>query len=364
MLPQALPAGTTEGGLLPLTPLEFLYYIGYSLKKRRSCRHRRSLPCTVVSIGNITVGGTGKTPAAIALAEEALARGFSPIVLTRGYKGRAKGPCFVLPRQSGSAEAGRPPSCSSAEDAGDEPMVMAERLAGVPVVKSADRYQGGVFALRHLAALRPSLRTDAPVLFILDDGFQHWKLSRDLDIVLIDGLDPFGSRKMLPLGPLREPLEALQRADMVVITKARNEEAAAEVRAVNPRAAVFFSGYSVRGIRTKAGGAFPVETLEDQAVYAFCGLANPESFRQTVVKLGARLSGFTAYRDHHAYTPSDIRFLGDEAQQKGCRFLVTTEKDIVKLKGFSLPLPLLCIEIAFMPDAGFYDALFSRIARS
>ncbi len=144
-----------------MTPLEFLYYIGYSLDKCYKLKRQKHLPHKVISIGNITIGGTGKTPAAIAIAEEAKRRGFSPIILTRGYKGRAKGPCFVLARKFGSSEAkdfhasDLSHSCSSALEAGDEPVLMAERLKDVPIVKCSDRYEGGMFALQHLSTPSP-----------------------------------------------------------------------------------------------------------------------------------------------------------------------------------------------------------------
>src|SRR5271157_4150100 len=175
-----------------MTPLEFLYYTGYALKKQRSLRLQRRLPYPVISIGNITVGGTGKTPATIAVAEESKRRGFSPVILTRGYKGRVKGPCVVspknLPVRNYLGDPGK--VIQTVKDAGDEPVLMAGRLKGVPVIKSAGRYEGGIFALQSF-----SFAASAPFIFILDDGFQHWRLHRDIDIVLIDGLNPFGNRK-------------------------------------------------------------------------------------------------------------------------------------------------------------------------
>lgn len=345
---------TAQGGSSPLTPIEYLYYLGYSVKKRQALRQRRTLPRTVISIGNITVGGTGKTPATIAVAEEALRRGYFPVILTRGYRGRQKGPCFV----TAAEQAGGATPCSTVEEAGDEPVVMAARLPDVPVVKSADRHAGGRYALD---MLRRSAET--PMLFILDDGFQHWRLHRDLDIVLIDGLNPFGNRRLLPLGPLREPLDALKRADLFVVTKARNDEAALEARALNSAAPLFFSDYAVTGVRSRGGVSFPAETLRGEKAYAFCGIANPESFRRTLEALGVRLCGFKAYRDHHAYSTAELNSLRAEAERYGCRLLVTTEKDMVKLDRFPEPDRLRCVEISFVPDSGFFDALFSRIGQ-
>ena len=165
---------------------EFLYYVGLSLKRAFVLRHRKKLPYRVISIGNITVGGTGKTPAAIALAQEAKKRGFSPVILTRGYKGSAKGPCFVT-RGEGPL--------LNVREAGDEPVLMAEKLSGVPVVKTGNRYEAGMFALQNMDSQLSG--PDSQPLFILDDGFQHWKLYRDKDVLLIDSGDPFGNRSII-----------------------------------------------------------------------------------------------------------------------------------------------------------------------
>ena len=158
-------------------PLEFLYYTGYKLKKSRDLKSRKRLPAKVISVGNITVGGTGKTPAVIAIARKAKEYGYLPCILTRGYRGSAKGPCFV--------SRGEGPLLG-VDEAGDEPVLMAERLTGVPIVKGSDRYEAGMFALDCLDS--PSL------LFILDDGFQHRALHRDVDVLLIDGMNPVPSQ--------------------------------------------------------------------------------------------------------------------------------------------------------------------------
>src|SRR4030066_541814 len=188
--------------------IEGLYYIGYSIKKYNDLKNQKKLPFKVISIGNITVGGTGKPPATMAIAEEAKRRGFVPVILTRGYKGKIKGPCFV--------SKGEGPLLSE-EDAGDEPIIMAEKLKGVPIVKGENRYDAGILAIENLKSEISNLKSE--ILFILDDGFQHWKLFRDKDLLLIDGTNPFGNKRLLPVGPLREPLRAIGRADIVVITK-------------------------------------------------------------------------------------------------------------------------------------------------
>jgi tetraacyldisaccharide 4'-kinase len=167
-----------------MTPFEFLYFLGYSIKKLHALKNRKNLPCRVVSIGNLTLGGTGKTPAVIALAEEAKKRGFLPCILTRGYKGKTKGPCFV--------SRGDGPLLSEYQ-AGDESILMAEKLQGVPIIKGENRYKAGMFAIQHLRSYNPDIVSK--LLFILDDGFQHWILFRDKNILLVDGTNPFGNKR-------------------------------------------------------------------------------------------------------------------------------------------------------------------------
>ncbi|MEW6738524.1 MAG: tetraacyldisaccharide 4'-kinase [Nitrospirota bacterium] len=339
--------------------LEFFYYIGYSLDKRYKLKRQKRLSHPVISIGNITVGGTGKTPATIAIAEEAKRRGFSPIILTRGYKGRAKGPCFVdvsgVRRQALSVKRITHGSRRTALDAsrfyGDEPVLMAERLKDVPIVKCSDRYEGGMFALQHLS-------TNSPILFILDDGFQHRRLYRDMDIVLIDGLNPFGNRRMLPMGPMREPLKELKRAGIFVVTKIKNKALSDELRDINPEAPVYFSEYRIHKVRDMDGNENPIEMLKDKKVYAFCGIANPDSFRQTVLSMTEEARGFRAYRDHYKYTKTDMDYLKKQCKDLTCDFLITTEKDMVKLKELNLPEKILCIEIGFFIDKAFFDYIF------
>ncbi|HAK89732.1 MAG: tetraacyldisaccharide 4'-kinase [Nitrospirae bacterium GWC2_46_6] len=340
-----------------MTFSELFYYIGYSLDKRFKMKRQKRLPHPVISIGNITVGGTGKTPAAIAVAKEAKRRGFYPIILTRGYKGKAKGPCFVTPTLHNS-------------DIltllfGDEPVLMAERLKDVPVVKCADRYEGGMFAIENFKSQISNFKSQ--IIFILDDGFQHWRLYRDRDIVLIDGLNPFGNRKMLPLGPLREPLKELKRVEVFVVTKTKNEPLAEELKKINPSASAYFSEYKTVKIRNAEGKEFPVETLKDKKVYAFCGIANPESFKMTVKGFCGGIAGFKAYGDHHLYSQADILYLAERGKALNCDFLITTEKDMVKIKEFQNSDfkfhgdNILCMEIEFAADAAFFDEVFKNI---
>jgi len=350
-----------------MNSIELFYYLGLTAKKYLAARRRKRLPFKVISIGNITVGGTGKTPATIAIAEEAVKRGLTPVILTRGYKGTAEGPCFVTRGE-------RP--LLTVEEAGDEPLLMAERLKGVPIVKGSDRFAAGLFAIKELG-LRPSeslsvglggsvpLSISDPQLpipvFILDDGFQHWKLRRDRDIVLIDAQNPFGNRKLLPSGRLREPLSGLARGDIIVITKAETEDSGlvAEIRRYNNHAPVFFSVHRPVSVRSLSGDKKHFAWLNSQKVYCFCGLADPESFRYTVASAGAEIVGMNAYPDHYLYSRSDIAAIRNESLAAGASWIVTTEKDMVKLRSLDLPENILIIEIAFTADRSFYESVFA-----
>jgi tetraacyldisaccharide 4'-kinase len=347
---------------------EFPYYAGFTAKKYFSIFSRRRLPYTVISVGNVTLGGTGKTPAGMAIAEEAKKRGFLPVILTRGYKGTAKGPCFVT--------RGDGPELSP-EEAGDEPYLMAEKLRKVAVVKGGDRYEAGMFAIANIEKEHPSNR---PILFILDDGFQHRRLYRDKDILLIDSDNPFGNGKLFPFGRLREPVGSLASADIIVLTKAklpRGEDWThlassggrerddlrklyEVIRQHNPSSPVFLAGHEPVSFRTLSGEKHPISWIEGRKIFAFCALGNPESFRRTIVSTRAGMVGFRAYRDHFTYSASDIFDLKSEAGRSGAGWIVTTEKDIIKIRKFGLPENLLVMEIDFAAEKGLYAEIFGE----
>lgn len=343
-------------------PFEFIYYSGYQLKKTYSLKRQARLPSKVISVGNITVGGTGKTPAVIAIAQEALKRGKSPVILTRGYKGKAKDPCFV---SKGSGP------LLSVNEAGDEPFLMAELVPGVPIVKCADRYKGGMFALKELN-LRPSAFGLQSLIFILDDGFQHWRLYRDMDVLLIDGANPFGNRKLLPSGILREALNGMARADVIVVTKqnppgqrsgaeALPETLIKEVRLYNRSAPVFLASHEPTCLRMSSGRELPVDTLSGKNLIGFCGIGNPRSFKDTLTRANARLEDFIIFRDHFKYAQKDISGIKAAALRCGADWIVTTEKDIIRLRDFELPENLVSLGIKFGIDEKFYDRLFMEI---
>lgn len=380
-----------------MTPLEFLYYLGYSIKKRYALRNQKSLSRKVICLGNITLGGTGKTPATIALAEEAKKRGFKPCILTRGYKGRAKGPCFV--------SRGEGPLLDEYQ-AGDEALLMAEKLKGIPIVKGKDRYEAGMFAIQNLKSQIPDLGS---ILFILDDGFQHWGLARDRDILLIDSINPFGNRRLLPLGSLREPIGAINRADIIVITKTdktRNQSPSAtrrgdkseappthpspsrgegdgegdrsqqsiinslidEIRQYNTKAQIFSAEHKpskfIAAFRNRGAinrDIMPSKWSEGKSFFGFCGIGNPISFKETLLSVDIELKGFKTFRDHYRYNQDDIQLITKDAEKCGAEWIVTTEKDIMRLKGLSLPDNLVSLAIEFSVDDGFYEEVFKYL---
>ncbi|MDI6744656.1 MAG: tetraacyldisaccharide 4'-kinase [Thermodesulfovibrionales bacterium] len=368
---------------------EFIYYLGYSAKKHYSLKSQKRLPHKVISIGNITAGGTGKTPAVIAIAEEAKKRGFYPIILTRGYKGKAKGPCFVKDRNALSVMRNRLKNEVNASRIthhasrlyGDEPLLMSETLKDVPVVKCADRYKGGMFAIESPDALIHSPQrvdrgdrftllgespeaTDSAILFILDDGFQHWHLFRDKNILLIDAENPFDNRRLLPVGLLREPLKEIERADIIVVTKtgdirqAMIEDIVGEIKSYNSKAPVYLSTHRPSGFVNLRGEIMPIEWAKDKIFFAFCGIGSPESFKKTVLSAGCSLEGIKKYSDHYTYKQEDIEDIIKEAKTGNADWIVTTEKDMVRLRGMRLPENLVALSIRIAINGEFYDEVF------
>lgn len=304
--------------LAPLVALSHVY--GYAVRiwiKIRGKRGKKKLPGFVVSIGNLTVGGTGKTPAAAMIAEWALKAGYRPAVLSRGYGGKYCVKAFEVCD-------GEHLFCTPAE-AGDEPYLLARKLQGVPVVLSKARYEAGLLAFeRH-----------GSNFFILDDGFQHLRLQRDLDLVLLDATSPFGNMRLLPAGPLREPVDHLQRADGFILTRAGRGTSLIMMNYLKRK----FGGKPVfqsehvpeRLVLPTLGHAHSPDFIRGKRVVAFAGIAKPDGFRETLLTLGAQVALFRAFRDHHRFAQSELQELVAERQKLGADLLVTTEKDYVRL---------------------------------
>ncbi len=301
--------------ILLLRPLTKVWRAGGRRRRAKQLREQRKLTTRVVSFGNITVGGTGKTPLVIHAARHLQASGRRPGVLTRGYGRRSHHRMLTY----------GPGAVAPVSHTGDEPQVLLR--SGVAAVGiGADRYDVG-------RLLEERFQVD---ILLLDDGFQHARLARDLDIVLIDALKPFGDCELVPLGRLREPLEALARADAFVLTRAdavsTTAAVEAKLRRFNPNAPIFRSRV-VPGewISTFTDDRFPANALPFQRTLAFCGLGNPGAFRQSIRELGIRPLEFLEYDDHHQYTPREALRLGRLGRELRTEALLTTEKDVVNL---------------------------------
>jgi tetraacyldisaccharide 4'-kinase len=277
------------------------------------------LACRVICVGNLTAGGTGKTPTVLALAQAFLQAGARPCIVLRGYGGARAEPSVVSDGRRVLLDW---------RQAGDEAVLLATRLPPVPVVTGADRVAAGRLALRQFG----------PDAILLDDGFQHRRLHRDVDLVLLDGADPFGGGRLLPRGRLREPLRALRRAHGVVVTHADRVADAGPlgeaIRGLSGGAAQAWAHHRAACLVEMKGGAEEaLERLEGRKVLAACGIARPGRFLDTLRGLGALVAGAKVFPDHHAFTEDDRRAVADAASAAGAEWVVTTEKDAVRLAG-------------------------------
>ncbi len=295
----------------------------------------------VISIGNLTLGGTGKTPITQHFARLLRDSGLRPAVISRGYGGATREPVNVV---SDGSEV-----LLDARTVGDEPRLLAETLPGVMVLTGV---------VRRLPAQR-AVEMGADVL-LLDDGFQHMALHRDLDLVLFNADNLAGNSRVFPGGELREPVSALNRCHCFVLTgtEAGNRERAdrfAELLQTRfPGRPVFFTGYRPAAVvELAADGRVSESTrveLAREKCFAFCGIARPEAFARTLEKIPLEPVEFLGLPDHHGYRKTEVERLLARAERGGATALVTTEKDLVKLGGFDLPLPLYGIRMAVEPD--------------
>lgn len=289
------------------------------------------LPVPVISVGNLTVGGTGKTPVTMHLARLLKKMGRRPAVVSRGYGGTAKGPAVVSDGEK---------TLLTPAEAGDEPVLMARSLPGVPVVVSARRAEGGRLAFE---------RFSSDVL-ILDDGFQHIGLARDLDILLVDGRRGFGNGYLVPRGVLREPARHAGRADLVLVKDGGAFGSGGGPKGVDLPAAAF-EYRPGELVELGSGEKTPASGLRGRRVTALSAIAEPGSFASVLTGLGAEVAVELAYPDHHAYSPEDVKDIG--AASEGTDLIVTTEKDAVKLAllGPSLEgLPIFTLTIDLATD--------------
>jgi tetraacyldisaccharide 4'-kinase len=308
---------------LALTPVSWAYRAGLAVRETAYARGllaRGRLPCPVVSVGNLTVGGTGKTPAVELVARWLVDDGRRVAVVSRGYGRRASAPVELV-------SAGGTPTLT-VERAGDEPLLLARRLPGVGIVVGADRLAAGRWAVAHLR----------PDVVLLDDGFQQRRLLKDVEIVCLDARAPWGPGGLFPRGTLREPASALARAHLVVATRASGRRDLGALleeirRHAGPRPCLA-ADYAVEGLEDLASGSLhPGAALGGRAVLAFAGIAEPERLAETLASHGATVRDLMAFPDHYAYQPRDLLVIARRARAVGADLVVTTEKDRVRLGG-------------------------------
>lgn len=293
----------------------------------------RRVPCPVIAVGNLTVGGTGKTPATALAARTLAGLGRRPVVVSRGYGRRSRGVQVVADTVAIRLDP---------REAGDEPFLLARRLPGVPVVVGASRYEAARAAVERFGA----------TAIVLDDGFQHRTLAKDLEVVMVRARRPWGNGRLLPAGPLREPLSALARADLVVVLGAAHPAEAGEVadavRRWAPSVPLLGARYEVVEC-WRAGGMEPIArgALAGRRLLAFAGIAWPAAFAATLEEIGVAPAGLQTFRDHHWYTAADLVALDARAGAIGADGLVTTEKDWVRLARLAPPRrPLYVVGVA------------------
>jgi len=319
-----------------LVPLSLVYGLGvFCHRNFYRLRGAYKAPKPVISIGNITVGGAGKTPLVIWLARKLQDHGLRPIILIRGYMPWAvKKIASSLKNAALGSTSRNDTNLTTNEaigpfDTSDEVDMLNEQMPLIPVLAGVDR----VTNIRKAKGILP---VD---VYILDDGFQHWPLGRDLNIVAIDAGNPFGNGYLLPAGILREPLSSLKRADVLILTKtdgtSDTQVLTSRLKRINPEALIMESRYRATGaVEVFDNDILPENFLNDRRVAGFCAIGDPLSFESTLKNTGAKVSKLFSYMDHHVYKKEDIQRMVEFCRTQEIQVLVTTHKDAVKLKIF------------------------------
>ena len=318
--------------LLPLTLASFIFYfivlIRSTLYKIGIFKSYKA-GCKVITIGNLTVGGTGKTPTVCLIAKYFKESGFSTAVVCRGYRGKKTDtPVVVSDKEK---------VLMNSESAGDEAYMLARKLSGIPVIAGKNRVSASKMACDLFNC----------EIIILDDGFQHLRLKRDTDVVLINSRNPFGNGFLLPRGILREPLKALKRADMILLTKKDQsdidrKELENTIRLHNQNAPIFKSFYKPASLRNPTdNNKIDPDLLKNKNISCFCSIGDPESFFSILKNMGFTLADKVIYPDHHQYKTSDYKKL--RTISKSSDYLITTEKDFAKINPDMLQIKNLAV---------------------
>lgn len=330
-----------------LWPFSLLYGLVVRVRiwlYRHGTLQRRRLDGIVVSVGNLTAGGTGKTPMVVWLARQLVGAGEAVAVLTRGYRS------VELPEGA--------PDRNSSRRVSDEVLVLESHLGDrVPIGVGKDRYHTGL-----------DLERKGVKWFVLDDGFQHLSLARDADLVLIDDLDPFGGGLLLPAGRLREPISGLRRADAIVITRSTSDpELETELRHYSD-APIFYARTELLGVtRVFPSPPRPATDAERHMKFiAFCATGNPPAFFADLTRWGLSVVGTVRYPDHYRYNQRRINEMEQFAGEQGAKAMICTEKDLLNFGGLKFSrFPLFACRIAMRPTdpAGLWNALVAKIGR-
>ncbi len=331
---------------------------------RRGVLKTKRLPCAVVSVGNITAGGVGKTPMTIYLAEQVRRMGYKAAVVSRGYGGAAE--------KTGGIVSDGVSVLMDSKRSGDEPYMMARRLRNIPVVIGADRYSAGMLAVREFD----------PQVIILDDAFQHIRLNRDIDLLLLDYQKPFGNNHLLPRGPLRESPAGLSRVDAVIFTRADTAIQKGGYAPANliPNRPVFKSRheptirrYIEKNTLSPVGASVKNQLIgpayiSSKRVFLFSGIADNSRFKETVEKLGGCIVGTRFFPDHHAYSARDMQEIQRSVMETSPDLLMTTEKDYSRISGnivWPADLMVLDVSISFTEseEAAFLRFIEQRLLK-
>ena len=316
---------------------------------RTGILHRFPLGVQVISIGNVTAGGTGKTPVTEIFARTLAAEGRKVAILSRGYR-RKEAPFW----QRVFTQVVSPPLVVSdgrrvlldAATGGDEPYMLASNLPGVAVVVDRNRVKAGRYAIKRLGC----------DTLILDDGFQYQKLKHSIEVVLVDSSNPFGNGNLLPRGILREPARHLKRADIIFLTKCRGDVSAVreQIRRFNTRAEIVECNHAPKSLKDVwSREEYPLEWLKGKTTCTLSGIASPKGFENSLRHLGARVVWCERYADHHRYEPSEILYALNRTADMGSDALITTEKDAVRFPRFeTVPVKCLYLRIAIEILAG------------
>ena len=349
--------------LVLLKAASFMFSAVVSLRYllyRTGVFRRYPLGIQVISIGNVTAGGTGKTPVTEIFARTLAAAGRKVAILSRGYR-RKEAPFW----RRMFTQVVEPPLVVSdgrrvlldSETGGDEPYMLASNLPGVAVVVDRNRVKAGRYAIKRLGC----------DTLILDDGFQYQKLKHSLEVVLVDATNPFGNGNMLPRGIMREPARNLARADIIFLTKCRGDVSAVrgEIRKYNEKAEIVECNHSPKVLRDVwSREEFPLSWLSGKTVCTLSGVASPRGFEDSLRRLGAKVVWCERYADHHRYASSEILYALNRTADMGADALVTTEKDAVRFPRFeTTPVKCLYLRIAIeiLSGAESFDSVINRI---